>query len=346
MADFLTEQRPFAAITVLMAQGSTPLPAGARALVEANGAIHGTVGGGAVEAQAIQQAKEALRTQQTLIFDCDLHGPGPHDPSPICGGRMRLLVDPQPASCRPALQAALQALHQRRRGWWVTQLNEAPPWRVDYTFWPDSQIPDFAGAPDASRRQKHMAAETALHLPALAGQRGEMLLEPVAPTPRLILVGGGHVGQAVAAQAALLGFETLVVEDRPEFARPELFPPGARTLCGDIETTLATLPMDHDTCVVLATRGHQKDAEALRACIQRAPGYLGMIGSRRKAPLMRQLFLERGWATPEQWERLHAPIGLDIGAITVQEIATAILAQIIAVRRKGSAPRIPLPNAS
>jgi xanthine dehydrogenase accessory factor len=71
-----------------------------------------------------------------------------------------------------------------------------------------------------------------------------------------------------------------------------------------------------------------------------------MIGSRRKVPLMRQMFLERGWATAEQWEKVYAPIGLDIGAVTVQEIATAILAQIIAVRRKGNAPRIPLASYS
>ncbi|WCJ60406.1 XdhC family protein [Fontisphaera persica] len=342
----LNEKRPFAVVTVLSAQGSTPLPAGAHALIEADGAIHGTVGGGAVEAEAIRQAMAALTTQERRVFDFDLHGPGPHDPSPICGGRMRLLVDPRPAEFAEALSKLLNALAERKRGWWIFGLGEKMPWNLRCYFTEAGQPFPRGGLQEALCISAGLSTEAAVYLPPIPGQRGEILMEPVVPVPRLVMVGGGHVGQAVAAQAALLGFEIIVVEDRPEFARPALFPPGTHTLCGDIEKTLASLSWDRDTSVVLATRGHQKDAEALRICIQRCTGYLGMIGSRRKVPLMRQMFLERGWATAEQWEKVYAPIGLDIGAVTVQEIATAILAQIIAVRRKGNAPRIPLASDS
>lgn len=342
MASFLEENRPFTLVTVIMAHGSTPLPAGARALVEPSGVIHGTVGGGAVEAAAIRHSCDALRTQQVIIFDFGLHGSGPPNPDPICGGRMRLVVDPKPQATQNELHKVLIALDKRERGWWVTQLNESPPWQLQYAFILNGETDLLPAPPPLPLQDEYMRGGKALHLPAVAGHRGEMLMEPLLPVPRLVMVGGGHVGQAVAAQAALLGFEIIVVEDRPEFAQPELFPPHVRTECGNIEDILRKMPMDSDTSVVLATRGHSKDAEALRACIHREMGYLGMIGSRRKVPLMRKMFIERGWATEEQWEKLYAPIGLDIGAVSVQEIATAILAQIITVRRKGSAPRIPL----
>ena len=93
---------------------------------------------------------------------------------------------------------------------------------------------------------------------------------------------------------------------------------------------------------MIVTRGHQQDAAALRACIRRPAAYIGMIGSRRKVPLVRRQFLDSGWATAEEFDRVYAPIGLDIGAVTVPEIAASIMAQIIAVRRKGAVPRRPL----
>jgi len=92
--------------------------------------------------------------------------------------------------------------------------------------------------------------------------------------------------------------------------------------------------------VVIVTRGHQQDAEALAACLRRPAAYIGMIGSRRKVSLLRREFLANGWAKPEEFDRVYAPIGLDLGAATVPEIAASIVAQLIAVRRRGAASRI------
>ena len=168
-----------------------------------------------------------------------------------------------------------------------------------------------------------------------------MLVEPLIPRPVLLVVGGGHVGQAVAEQASLVGFEIVVVDDRPEFTRAELFPGGATTRCGPPDEEVAELPFGADTYVVIVTRGHQHDAQVLAACLRRPAAYVGMIGSRRKVALMRQDFIRSGRAAAEELGRVYAPIGLDVGAVTVPEIATSIVAQLIAVRRKGSAPRMP-----
>ena len=157
----------------------------------------------------------------------------------------------------------------------------------------------------------------------------------------LLIVGGGHVGQAVAAQASVVDFEVTVLDDRPEFTAPDLFPEGVATRCGTIAQEVAGFPFSPDTCVVIVTRSHRCDAEALAACLRQPAAYLGMIGSRRKVALMRQDFIESGKATAAEFDRVYAPIGLDIGSVTVPEIAASIVAQLIAVRRTGQAPRIP-----
>ncbi len=159
-------------------------------------------------------------------------------------------------------------------------------------------------------------------------------MEPVVPRPLLLIAGGGHVGQALAVQAAQIGFSVTVIDDRPEFTDRALFPPGVNVLCGPVPQQIAAQPMSADTYVVIVTRGHRHDAEALAACIDQRPAYIGMIGSRRKVALMRKSFIESGLATEEQWDRIHAPVGLAIGAVTVPEIAVSIAAQLIAVRRK------------
>ncbi|MBI5388520.1 MAG: XdhC family protein [Verrucomicrobia bacterium] len=172
-------------------------------------------------------------------------------------------------------------------------------------------------------------------------ERAEALVEPLVPKPQLLIVGGGHVGQAVAWQASVVGFEIVVLDDRPEFTRPELFPEGTTTLCGEVVDAVAKFSSGDDIFVVLVTRGHQHDAAALAACLRKPTAYLGMIGSRRKVVLVRKEFIESGRATAEEFDRVYAPIGLDIGAVTVPEIATSIVAQLITVRRKGAATRMP-----
>ncbi|MHB8902055.1 MAG: XdhC family protein, partial [Thermoguttaceae bacterium] len=172
---------------------------------------------------------------------------------------------------------------------------------------------------------------------------GEVFLEPVVPRPLLVVVGAGHVGQAVAWQAETVGFDVVVVDDRQELLQADRFPRGTATRCGPMAAVVDSLPLTHRSFVVIVTRGHQHDGEVLAACLQKPSAYIGMIGSRRKVAQMRRDFLQSGLATAEAFDRVYAPIGLDIGATTVPEIATSIVAQLIALRRRGSAPRIVAP---
>ncbi len=334
---------PFASAVVLEAMESSPVKAGARALIQRDGTIHGTVGGGAVEAEVQRQARTVIDSGNPALLDFDLHGPGVHEGSPICGGRMRLLVTPVAPANKADYRQAVEALARRESGVWVTTLRKRRKLQVlsDYV----------AGQEIASNTRSHLQTmlrsclaqrQPQLHLlrQSTPGGKEELFVEPVTPAPMLVIVGGGHIGQAVAAQASHLDFDIVVIEDRPEFVKAALFPPGTRTLCGAVPDQLATIPFDHQTFIVLVTRGHQQDSLALRACIRQPVAYIGMIGSRRKVPLIRRQFLRAGWASASEFGRVYAPIGLDIGAVTPAEIATSILAQIIAVRRLGSAPGI------
>ena len=116
-----------------------------------------------------------------------------------------------------------------------------------------------------------------------------------------------------------------------------LFPPRTKTCCASIGDALARHPISPRTHIVLVNRGHGGDAEVLEASLHSEAAYIGMIGSRRKVSCLRDHFLSEGLATEEEWDRLYAPIGLDIGAVTVEEIATSVMAEIVSVRRKGRA---------
>lgn len=152
---------------------------------------------------------------------------------------------------------------------------------------------------------------------------------------RLIITGGGHVGLAIATIGQILGFGITVVDDRPEFANPERFPMADQILCGDFGETLDSLNIDSTCSIVLVSRGHQQDTIALRHTVLRNPGYLGMIGSRRRTGTVMQMLRDEG-IPAEALDKVHTPVGLDIGAETPEEIALAILAEIVLVRKGGS----------
>lgn len=330
---------PFAVALVLNAEGSTPRKAGARAILFSDGRIRGTIGGGAVEAEAQRRAAEVIEQGQPLVFDFRLQGDGVGDSSPICGGMMRMLLDPHPERHRAAYVEAGSTLSRRGRGILLTTVMDGPAPTVQVRFIAEKDIPSQTGFPGPAALSAAAGKEAPQYLVSNA-ETLEGQVEWLAPPPLVVIAGGGHVGQAVAEQASLVGFEVCVVDDRQEFVEPRLYPAGTKTVCADISAALGGLASDSDTYFVLVTRGHRHDAEALAACLRKPAAYVGMIGSRRKVALMRQEFIAAGRATPEEFDRVYAPIGLDIGAETVPEIAASIVAQLIAVRRQGRAPRL------
>jgi xanthine dehydrogenase accessory factor len=162
----------------------------------------------------------------------------------------------------------------------------------------------------------------------------EVMVEVIAPPARLLIVGGGHIGLALATIGAQVGFSVAVLDDRQAYANPERFPMADEVLFGDIKERLAAIDAGSATYAVLVSRGHKQDETALRALVTRGCAYLGMIGSKRRVSTVLRHLAEEGYPL-EALERVYTPIGLDIGAETPEEIAVAIMAEIIAVRRRG-----------
>lgn len=164
----------------------------------------------------------------------------------------------------------------------------------------------------------------------------EVFIETVEAPAVLIIVGGGHIGQALAQIGALCGFSVAVVDDRPDYASRERFPEADNVICGDFTKVLSEYPITTNTFIVIVTRGHKQDEISLRAVARSPARYIGMIGSRRRVTAVLQHLLAEG-VPRAAIERVHTPIGLDIGAETPAEIAVSIIAEIIKERRGGSA---------
>lgn len=173
------------------------------------------------------------------------------------------------------------------------------------------------------------AEETGL----ICGGQMEVFIEPIEPAPALYIFGAGHVGFYLARMAHEAGFEIHVVDDRDKFANRERFPGAAEVIVDDIPAWLAAATIPASAYAVIVTRGHRHDLDALRALAPRGLRYVGLIGSRAKVARIYDAVREEGRVPREALETVHAPIGLDIGAVTPQEIAVAILAELIAVRR-------------
>lgn len=163
----------------------------------------------------------------------------------------------------------------------------------------------------------------------------QLMLELFERPTRLVVVGGGHVGLALARIGAIVGFSVAVIDDRPEFANVERFPMADEVICGDVGEVLDAMDFDATVYTVLVSRGHTVDAIALRHTVSRGGAYVGMIGSRRRTATVLQMLRDEG-ISQDDLDRVYTPIGLDINAETPEEIALAILAEMVLVRKGGT----------
>ena len=165
----------------------------------------------------------------------------------------------------------------------------------------------------------------------------EIYVEPILPQPVCYLFGGGHVSLAVARLAGAAGFGVVVVDDRPRFANRERFPEAAAVYADEWEKVFPQLAVNESAYLVIVTRGHKDDMRVLRWAVATPARYVGLIGSKRKVIEIYKI-LESEGVPRETLERVHAPIGVEIGALTPEEIGVSIVAELIAVRRNVAVP--------
>lgn len=325
---------------VVETRGSTPQKAGAAMLVFPDGSQHGTLGGGCIEAEVRQRALRVLATGEgrpeilTFCLD-DNYG---WDDGLICGGRMAILADPLTTPEADTYYGRFRALVEAGAGCTeVVILNPAAGGPAGSRYLFDdagnlaAQLAD-GPAPDAVLR-----CLTPLELrPAAATHQGIACL-PILPRITLLIVGGGHVGQAVARLAAEVDFDVWVLDDRERYVSPERFPTASRRIVGEIGPVLQQIAptLTSSFYALIVTRGHNHDEEALYHLAPTAAGYVGMIGSKRKIKMIFEDLVAKG-IRREVLARVYAPLGFDIGSQTVPEIAVSIVAELIARRNLGT----------
>lgn len=335
----LEQGRSCVACLLVETRGSTPQKAGAAMLVYPDGGQAGTLGGGCVEAEVRQRALRGLTEGATRpeLFTFNLDDDYGWDDGLICGGRMTVLAHP----LRPGMTSV--AAYFRRFHELIAAgagcieavaMNAAPGLEPGTRFLFDQGGECIGRLGNGSIEELRPLLPDLAKRPRPSVQRGVALL-PNAPRIRLLIVGGGHVGQAVAQLASTVDFDIWVLDDREKYANRERFPSASRVLVGDIGRTLQALIAENQitpsTYALIVTRGHSHDEEALYHLAPTPAGYVGMIGSRRKIKLIYDDLIAKGIA-PELLERVHAPLGLPIGSQTVPEIAISIVAQLIQCR--------------
>jgi xanthine dehydrogenase accessory factor len=308
----LDEGRQVALATVIATTGSTPRHVGARMAVVDDGRTLGTIGGGRIEAEVVAAAGEVARGAAARRLDHHLV----RDLAMCCGGWMELVIAPA-APSRAALEGALAAWRQREPAVLTTDLAAGPAL--------GTMSLAAASASDAAKWRR----------PVLDG---ETLREGIAAPERAIVFGCGHVARALGPLLPPLGFEVVVCDDGDTGAL-DVAPAWADRVVdsfdvADVEKAIGPLgPGDH---VLIVTRDHAVDQRLLEDLVARDVGYLGMIGSRGKVGRFRKRLEAKGLDL-SRWDRLRAPIGLDLGAETPEEIAIAIAAELVALRRRGVA---------
>lgn len=326
----LEANQPIVRTVIIESSGSTPRGAGTTMLVRPDGSTNGTVGGGPVEAAAREAAIKALNREYGQELDFNLTGQEAARQGMLCGGRVKLLVDYlAPSSDNLNLfREMAEALAQRRSPLLLTELGMEGQFvsRGLFTGPNDERAANFLG-PDLN-----LGPQTGTSTPYMIEAReGRVLAEPLAPAAMLYLIGAGHVAQATAHMAALVDFNVIVLDDRAEFTDRDHFPLAQEVrLISDYRHCLPN-PLGPDDYVLVATRGHLHDQEALAQALAAGPDYLGMIGSKRKREAI-YANLRAAGVDQASLNRVHCPVGLAIGAETPREIAVSVIAQIIAHR--------------
>lgn len=331
--------------TVVRTSGSTPQKPGAKLLVKRDGSGVGTLGGGCVEGDIWFLASELLkRGGGAQMRDYELNEELAAEDGLLCGGTMYFLIDPLRTDKNYA-SFADEILSAYDGGTPVAIINlMAVPSdsklkvgqkilvRENGTFEGSTGDEVLDSKMIAKARDLMVMGKTDY---VIADSGIECFIEAYTTPPTLVLVGGGHVSKALASVAKKVGFRLFVLDDRKEFANVTRFPDADSIQVSDYKNGLDKFHIGANSFVVIATRGHRYDDAALESALKTKASYVGLLGSRRKTILIYEALLRRGF-TLEDIARVRAPIGLDIGARTPEEIAISVISEILMYRLGGN----------
>jgi xanthine dehydrogenase accessory factor len=329
----LEEGQNFVMVTIIEGSGSMPRSAGSKMIVRQDGSIFATIGGGKLEAMAMEKARGVFAGRKPCLYSFDLSGEDVADSGMICGGAGVMLLDYVTDDDLEAYRAAKNAQESGRKGWLVTVLDNRRGMFPDrqFGFVPKDRrevIGNLRVGKEIMDRIFDAAGGPNMHTEEIDGIL--YYSEPVHTGGTVYLLGAGHVAREVAKIADIAGFKTVVWDDREEFANSRRFPVSECRVLSSYED-LPQLALNGNDYIVIVTRGHLHDLDCLRWALGTKAAYIGMIGSRKKRDLIYAQLIREG-VSREKLARVYSPIGLDIGAETPSEIAVSIVAELIRVR--------------
>ena len=318
--DWLDDGRSVALATVIQTWGSAPQPVGSLLLIDADGNFLGSVSGGCVEAEVIEQAKDVIATAAPKTLEFGVEDQTAWKVGLACGGTIRIFVEKlDPGAAKPVLHQLIDDASARRKVALVTDLSSGAR-RLAHQ--PGDLAPDLAPAlDDAFRRDKSAAA----------GSNSQTFINVFNPTTRLVIVGAVHVAQPLVQMASALGYKVMIVDPRSAFATAERFA-DVTVLRDWPDEALPKIGVDERTALIALTHDPRIDDPALMYALNSNAFYVGALGSKVTHAKRVERLLKAGIGS-KAIDRIHAPIGLDIGAQGAAEIAVSIIAEITAVQR-------------
>ncbi len=342
--DAIERRIDFALAKVIRVHGSSPRKAGATLTLMADGRAVGTVGGGEFEARTMDLMRHALATRTSHRVRFTFDGEHAGSPAMICGGEAEVFVEFAPWDAPGTKEFQQSALSSLKRGAEAQMVTAIPIGVGEHTA---ERIHHWIVTAKGVRigADAEMPAGIVLcasHVPQLYEDEagGAVFVTQLRSKGVVAVFGAGHVGAGVAKLAAYVDFHVVVVDDRIEFANKERLPEAEEIIVADSfqDAMKRVKPLTGDA-VVIVTRGHEHDKTVLAAALRTPASYVGMIGSRRKIRFIYDALLQEGF-TDTDLDRVSAPIGLDIGGETPEEIAVSIVAELIAFKARSTPPEL------
>ena len=326
----LSRKQPLVMALIMSQEGSTPRTTGTRMMIGADG-YEGTIGGGRIEASVMEIAREMLHKPGAVTISFDLTSEIADAMDMVCGGKLEILIDSIAPDEKNRLffSSLLQMLDQRQKGLMVTELLESGVLQVRRAVLHEDGV--VIGTPDFKMEIDSIPQKLRAPILIQSGDR-KFFIEPVMASGTVYLFGAGHVSLQTAILAKRVGFEVVVLDDRMEFANTTRFSDADDVrVPASFEIAFEGLEIRADSYLVILTRGHLHDRTVLQQALKTPAGYIGMIGSRKKRDAVYQA-LENDGFTAKDFQKVHCPIGLSIGAQTPEEIAVSIVAELIHAR--------------
>jgi xanthine dehydrogenase accessory factor len=322
--DYLSRGRRGALATIIRKIGAAPREEGAKMFIGDDGRFFGTVGGGCVEAEVWQAAKNVAKTQAVKILHYRMDGKTVENEGMICGGNVDIFLEPIHERYR-TLYAEVRDFEKRGKNALIVTRYSEDSFHKSLVREDGSFAGDDPEEPAGRSLQSYLSEKRPITSEGT-------VIEPIVSSSLLYLFGAGHVSQYVSRVAAMVDFNIVVIDDRSDFANDERFPEAQEIIIDDFLNVFDRLTFHGNEYVAILTRGHKHDALVLEEVMKKPTRYVGMIGSKRKTKLILDHLKEKGFEE-NALKSVHAPIGLGIEAETPQEIAVSIVAEMIKVRR-------------